>query len=69
MELEKILALNDLEIEDFEQMLDDAEAAASNDWAINFASDMNARYLKYKKKMLVSPNQLAKLKEISGWST
>lgn len=51
--------------DDFEELLDDAEANAANDWEEQFVADMKARYQQYGKRMFISAAQRAQLERIA----
>lgn len=51
--------------DDFELVLDDAEANAANDWEEQFVADMKARYQQYGKRMFISAAQRAQLERIA----
>lgn len=55
------------EIESFDAILDDAERQASNDWEMDFVSDIRDKYRKYDDNMFVSEKQLEQLKRIADW--
>lgn len=51
--------------DDFEELLDDAEANAANDWEEQFVADMKARYQQYGKRMFISAAQRVQLERIA----
>ena len=55
------------EIDNFYELLDEAESQASNDWEIDFVNDMRDKYDQYSDEMFVSEAQLEKLEKIAGW--
>lgn len=52
--------------EEFQSLLDDAEANASNDFEINFVSDMQDRWEQYGKRMYLSDKQREILERIAN---
>jgi hypothetical protein len=55
------------EIDNFDELLDDAESQASSNWEMDFVNDMRDRYDQYNDEMFVSEAQLEKLEKIAGW--
>lgn len=55
------------DIEDFDDMLIDAELNAANDWEMDFTADLRSKYQIYGEKTFVSEKQLDQLQRISGW--
>ena len=53
------------DIDDFEDLLDDAEDHAETDWENDFVADMRDRYEQDGDNTFVSYNQLDKLREIA----
>lgn len=51
--------------DDFEELLDDAEANAANDWEEQFAADMRSRYQQYGRRMFISQAQREQLERIA----
>jgi hypothetical protein len=54
------------EIDNFDELLDDAESQASTDWEMDFVNDMRDKYDQYSDEMFVSEAQLEKLEKIAG---
>ena len=52
--------------EEFQSLLDDAEANASNDFEINFVFDMQDRWEQYGKRMYLSDKQREILERIAN---
>lgn len=52
------------DIDDFEELLEDARMAASSDWEETFVADMKAKYEQYGEDMFISNAQLDKLNKI-----
>lgn len=50
---------------EFEELLDDAEANAANDWEEKFVDDMKERYSQYGRRMFLSETQRQKLERIA----
>jgi hypothetical protein len=53
------------EIDDFDDILDQAEANANSDWEMNFTADMREKYEDYGGEMFVSEKQLEHLERIA----
>jgi hypothetical protein len=54
------------EIEDFNDLLSDAEMNASTDWELEFTGSMRAHYKKYGDDTYVSAKQLHHLEKIAN---
>ncbi|NYT68759.1 hypothetical protein [Pusillimonas noertemannii] len=52
------------DIDDFEELLEDARMAAGSDWEETFVADMKAKYERYGEDMFISNAQLDKLNKI-----
>lgn len=52
--------------EEFEDVLSDAESNASNDFEINFCSDMRDKFDEYGKRMFISERQREILERIAN---
>lgn len=50
---------------DFEELIDAAESNASSGWEMEFCEDLRKRFNKYGDNMIVTDNQVAKLREIA----
>lgn len=55
------------EIEEFEDMLEQAEANANNEWELEFTSSIREKFNKYKGDMFVSEKQLEHLEKIARY--
>jgi hypothetical protein len=53
------------EIDDFDNLLDDAEGNANSDWEMEFTSNIREKYDQYKGDMFVSEKQLEHLERIA----
>ncbi len=53
------------DIEDFDQLLEDAESQARTDWEMAFVSDIQAKYDYYEDDLFVSEKQLDTLMRIA----
>ena len=54
------------EIDNYEELLEEAESQASNDWEFDFVSDMKEKFDQYGDNTFVSDAQLEKLEAIAG---
>jgi hypothetical protein len=54
------------DIEDFEQLLRDAESQARSEWDQQFVGDINERYEQYGPGMFITEKQIAVLERIVG---
>lgn len=53
------------DIDEFEELLEDARMAAGSDWEETFVADMKTRYGQYGENMFISNSQLDKLNKIA----
>lgn len=51
---------------DFEELLDDAESNAANDWETQFVDDLKAKYEQFGRRMYLSPAQREALERIAN---
>lgn len=51
---------------DFEELLDDAESNAANDWETQFVDDLKAKYEQFGRRMYLSPAQQEALERIAN---
>lgn len=56
------------DIEDFDEILEQAEANADSDWEIEFTTDMRSRYNQYGDRCFVSEKQIEHLERIANWA-
>ena len=56
------------EIDEFEELLEDAEDQASSDWEMSFLDDIRGKYDQYHGNTYVSEAQLRKLRQIAKTS-
>ena len=55
------------EIDEYEQLLSDAEDQAESEWEMDFVSDMMSKHEQYGDGTFVSDAQLSKLEKIAGY--
>ena len=55
------------EIDDFEDLLDQAEGNANSDWEMEFTSNIREKFDQYKGEMFVSEKQLEHLEKIARY--
>ena len=51
---------------EFEELLDEAEANAANDWETQFVDDLQAKFDQYGRRMYLSPAQQEALERIAN---
>lgn len=51
---------------DFEELLDDAESNAANDWETQFVNDLKAKYEQFGRRMFLSIAQQEALERIAN---
>lgn len=54
------------DIDEFAELLEDAEAQASTEWEIDFVSDISERFDEYEDRMYLSDKQRSTLARIAG---
>lgn len=56
------------DIEDFDELLEDAMNYASTEWEEAFLTDIDSRYSRLGPETFISAKQLATLKKIANWA-
>lgn len=59
--------MNVYEIDDFDQILEEAEDQAKTEWEIKFVSDIRDKLDEYGEETLISERQLEVLTRIAKW--